>query len=266
MAATAPVRSETHALRANVSADGLSYLLAVPTSACDGGAAAAAASQPVVVFLHGAGEGGAGSAWALLPGYDSAAQRWCAGAPQPARVTPAGLAVDGSALARGALVLAPRAASRSWEDAATQAAVLRLLDAVLAAHPCADARRVTLTGLSMGGAGAFALGAAAPQRWAGVAPVCGYVQPRQQRAVAAALRDVPVRIYHGTNDVVIPASASQEMADALRDANGTHWALDTFEARAPDGYPSMVGHDSWSQVYGSEAWWAWVRGGDAGGG
>src|SRR5438094_9285939 len=38
-----------------------------------------------------------------------------------------------------------------------------------------DRRRVSLTGMSMGGAGVWILAAKYPKRWSAIAPVCGYV-------------------------------------------------------------------------------------------
>jgi predicted peptidase len=237
-----------HALRS--ARTGQAYLLSVPPNC------STAAPAPLVLFLHGAGESGAGDAWGLLPGYDAAARAWLPGVAAPVRVTPPGLAADASPLAHGFFVLAPRT-RRGW-GAATHADTLALLDEVLAAHPCADGARVLLTGISMGGAGAFLLGSAAASRFAGVAPICGYGAD-DARALAAGLARTPMRVVHGTNDEVVPEAESAALVEALRAAGNERVQYERTTGVAPAGYPSMAGHDSWSEAYGGEEWWRWAR-------
>ena len=88
---------------------------------------------------------------------------------------------------------------------------------MLAAHPCADPQRVILTGSSMGGAGAFSLGAAAASRFAGVSPFCGY----GGASLAAPLAITPVYVVHGINDAVVSDDDSAALVAALR-AAGKH--------------------------------------------
>ena len=171
------------------------------------------------------------------------------------RATPPGLAADASPLADGFFVLAPRT-QRGW-GADTHASTLALLDEVLAKHPCADASRVILTGISMGGAGAFSLGAAAPTRFAGVSPVCGYGD--DEARIAAGLAATPVFVVHGTNDAVVPEGASAAVVAALRAAGNQQVRYDRTTGVAPAGYPRMAGHDSWSAAYGGDDWWSWAR-------
>lgn len=231
------------------------YLLRVPA------AAEGNAPLPVILFLHGAGESGGPPAWRLLPGFDAAQGTWVAGASAPTRSTVIGLALDASPLARGFVVLAP-CTRRGWASGEVHADVLALLDEVLAgAHGarCSNASRVILTGLSMGGNGAFELGAAARARFVGVSPVCGW---GDASALAPLLRDVPLWVAHGDNDAVIPAEASREMVTALRAAGNTRVEYRTFEnSPAPAGaeYMGMEGHDSWTATYGDTEWWAWAR-------
>ena len=57
-----------------------------------------------------------------------------------------------------------------------------------------------LTGLSMGGFGAFHLAADHPDLFAAVAPVCGGGEP----ARVAAFRSIPFWIFHGDQDPGCP--------------------------------------------------------------
>jgi hypothetical protein len=85
----------------------------------------------------------------------------------------------------------------------------------------------------MGGNGAFALGASARGRFAGVSPICGWGDARVH---ASGLRDAPLWVAHGDNDVIIPADASLEMVTALRAAGNTRVVYRTFaDAPAPEG-------------------------------
>jgi predicted esterase len=242
-----------HGVTVGISPAGLPYLLRVPA----GCAAAPGASVPLVLFLHGAGESGPAPAWRLLPGYSPSAGAWLRGVPAPVRATPPGLAVDASPLAAGVGVLAPLTA-RGW-GAPTQPAILALLDAVLSAHACLDPARVVLTGISMGGAGAWALGAAHAARFCGVAPICGYHQGNAA-AIGAALARTPLYVAHAPNDVVVPHELSAELVAAARAAGNTHVQFLEAPGVAPAGGEGvMEGHDSWSAVFGSAAWWDWVR-------
>jgi hexosaminidase len=107
-----------------------------------------------------------------------------------------------------------------------------------------DPDRVYLTGLSMGGYGAWDLGCRHPDWFAAIAPVCGGGDPR----AAAKLRDVPVWAWHGAVDPVVPASRSRAMVDSLRAAGG-----------APR-YTELEGvaHASWHRAYEIDALWPWL--------
>ncbi|MEM8670036.1 MAG: prolyl oligopeptidase family serine peptidase [Planctomycetota bacterium] len=108
-----------------------------------------------------------------------------------------------------------------------------------------DPDRVYLTGLSMGGFGSWALAAEAPELFAAVAPVCGGGDPR----TAAALVDVPIWAFHGDADRVVPASASQKMVDAIKDAGGKKIEFTLYEG---------VDHNSWTETYANEELYRWL--------
>lgn len=112
-------------------------------------------------------------------------------------------------------MLAP-ASVRSWLSQQVQ--VLALVDEVVARTPFVDPDRVILTGLSMGGQGAFELGCAGIERLAGIAPICGTVM--KTAAVCRSLSSVPLWIAHGLHDSVVPLEHSGvgEAVEALRAA------------------------------------------------
>ena len=96
-----------------------------------------------------------------------------------------------------------------WTDAG---ALMRLVDEVIIAHRV-DQKRVYLTGLSMGGGGAWFLGSKYPNRFGAVVPMCGPTQPAQW---AKGLQKMPIWCFHGENDDVVPLKRSTDMVKALK--------------------------------------------------
>lgn len=107
----------------------------------------------------------------------------------------------------------------------------------------ADPERVYLTGLSMGGAGAWRLAIDHPHLFAALAPICGKSYPKE----AHALKGLPVWIFHGEEDDVNPLTHSKDMAEALLE-EGADVLLTV--------YPE-VGHDSWTKAYETEELYRW---------
>jgi len=110
----------------------------------------------------------------------------------------------------------------------------KLLDG-LKARLHVDPQRCLGTGLSLGGYGVWHWATAHPRDLAAIAPVCGFGDP----AKVAAMRNVPVRAYHGDQDKAVPLAPHIACVEALRAAGGR--ATLTI-------YPG-VGHDSWTPAY-----------------
>jgi len=95
---------------------------------------------------------------------------------------------------------------------ADSASLMALVDEVIPAYGV-DPARVYLTGLSMGGSGAWFLGSQYPHRFGAVVPLCGPTQPLYW---ADGLRDMPIWCFHGDRDRVVPLRRSREMVQALK--------------------------------------------------
>lgn len=199
----------------------LDYLLYLPKDYSN--AEAGAKLWPLILFLHGMGErGNGGNDLELVKKHGIA------------RI------VDEHANFPF-IAVSPQCPITSWWAFETEA-LKALLDSILTDH-AVDPDRVYLTGLSMGGYGAWALGIQYPELFAAVAVVCGGGEPDK----VCALKNVPVWAFHGDEDTVVEISESEKMVDALQACGGDV----KFTV-----YPG-VGHDSWTQTYANPELYDW---------
>jgi predicted peptidase len=112
--------------------------------------------------------------------------------------------------------------------------VMAILEAVQKEQPV-DGRRIYLTGLSMGGYGAWDLAMRHPEKFAAVAPVCG----GGDEASAKRLVGLPIWAFHGSADNAVPPERSRNMIAAIKKAGGS------------PKYTELegVGHNSWTPAY-----------------
>jgi predicted peptidase len=111
-----------------------------------------------------------------------------------------------------------------------------------------DADRVYLTGLSIGGGGALWLGLTRPDRWAAMAPVCP-AGPAGIDYLAPNALNLPVRLFQGAQDPVVPVGRSRQWYERLFTL-GT--PIDYVE------YPDMS-HNAWEYAYAGGAIFAWFE-------
>lgn len=195
----------------------LDYLLYLPP----GYGADASQHWPLILFLHGVGERGDNLELVKLYGLPKKLE---SGAELPF------------------IVVSPQCPAESYwllhiDDLKT------LVDDV-AAHDAVDPHRVYLTGMSMGGTGAWPLAAAYPETFAAMIPICGRGVP----SLATRLKDMPVWAFHGEDDPVVPVDESRRMTDALKRVGGDV----TLTI-----YPG-VGHDSWTRTYDNPDIYDWL--------
>ena len=155
------------------------------------------------------------------------------------------------------LVVAPNGFETMSYEGFAEEDVWRVLAEVSSLYNV-DEDRVYLTGLSMGGAGTGKLGIRNMDRFAAIAPVCGFFgdvwdDPNQKfpdyqqrmkdisavHNVAENLLHVPVKIMHGDADPVVPPQASRDLYARLREL-GYNASLEM--------YPG-VQHDAWVPAY-----------------
>lgn len=131
---------------------------------------------------------------------------------------------------------------RWWVDPWLLEALNALLDDIVQKYRV-DESRIYLTGLSMGGFGTWALAMAHPEKFAAIAPICGGGMPW----MAYRIKDVPVWVFHGAQDPVVPIQRSEEMVAAVQKINGNI----KFTI-----YPDAA-HDSWTQTYDNPELYQW---------
>jgi predicted peptidase len=107
-----------------------------------------------------------------------------------------------------------------------------------------DRNRIYITGLSIGGTGAWALAAKSPHRFAAIAPICGDGDPEW----AVQLKTVPVWAFHGAKDDAIPLAASERMVQAIQTVGG-----DARLTVYPEGE-----HNCWDETYRNPELYRWL--------
>lgn len=174
---------------------------------------------PLLVFLHGSGERGSDLEKVKVHG-------------------PPKLVAQGQALPF--IVVSPQCPDgESW----LPEAVNDLIDAISAKYPV-DPDRIYLTGLSMGGFGTWATACQYPQKFAAIAPVCGYTDPNE----VTPLKSLPVWAFQGGKDSVVSPEAHEQTVKALKALGGDV----TYTV-----YPK-AGHDSWTATYANPELYAWL--------
>lgn len=139
------------------------------------------------------------------------------------------------------ILLAPQSPEEEWFW--SPAALGGLLDDVCARHRV-DPDRILVTGASMGGRGAWVLAIEYPERFAGIAPICGSI-PELEPEELARIRHLPVWAFLGAKD---HDHSIQRMVEALQ-ALGGNARLTVY----PD-----AGHDAWTPTYADSAFTEWL--------
>jgi len=137
------------------------------------------------------------------------------------------------------IVVSPQCPKDQWWDIQRLSALLDEVERKQRVDP----ERIYVTGLSMGGFGSWAMAAHEPRRFAAIAPICGGGDPKQVRKY----KHLPVWVFHGAKDRVVPLERSKQMVDALK----KHQADVSFTV-----YPN-AGHDSWTKTYNNPALYDW---------
>ena len=177
---------------------------------------------PLVFFLHGAGERGDDTDSAARHGYLRYIRE--EGAEYPF------------------IIIAPQCPADKYWACYTES-LFAFLDYICETLPI-DLDRVYLTGLSMGGTGTWMLAMAEPERFAAIAPICG----SGIYWYGEALVNVPIMVYHGDCDEIVPLEDSTQMLHSVNRHGGK------AEIKVLYG----VGHWAWDIAYVGDELYTWL--------
>ena len=194
---------------------------------------------PVILFLHGTGEGGTDgvkqTTEGLGPVIKAQESTWPAISVFPQTLTAEGTAVLRMRISEGTL------------------------NQTLAEYTKSDTTRIYLTGLSSGAFWAYQMALEKPNRWAAFAPMSivmcatcfpGQTLTKQQAWTQGAniLMSLPIWQFQGDADPLVPVAEVRAQIAAFKAAG--HSIVYTEYAG--------VGHDSWNRAYPDPALWTWM--------
>lgn len=78
-------------------------------------------------------------------------------------------------------------------------------------------QNIVIAGFSQGGAVAYELGLSYPKRLAGIIALSTYFATAKTVKRSEANRDIPIRIYHGTFDPMVPEALGRQSVEKLQD-------------------------------------------------
>lgn len=176
-------------------------------------------NYPLVLFLHGAGERGEDIEKVKVHGLPR-------------------LVNEGRQFPF--IIVSPQCPDDKIWDANT---LIALLDNVEANYRV-DKNKIYITGLSMGGYGTWLLAIAQPNRFAAIAPVCGWSNPVE----ICKLSKMPIWVFHGAKDVVVPIISEELLVERLKSCGSDI----KFTV-----YPE-ANHDAWTETYNNDELYKWM--------
>jgi predicted peptidase len=196
----------------------LNYLLYLPSDYSDSKKA-----YPLVLFLHGAGERGEDINLVEIHGIPKLINM--------GREFPF-------------ITIAPQCPSdRWWPDPVFVKALISLIEKTKTQYNVDDSR-IYATGLSMGGYGTLEIAIERPDLFSGIIPICGGGDLKK----IGRLKDMPVWLFHGDADTVVPVENSTNIYDILKPIND-NVKITIYKE---------VGHDSWTQTYDNNDIYEWL--------
>ncbi len=206
--------------------DEFDYQIYVPPQAKD------EKNLPLTIFLHGIGQRGAGGVVPTTGAGGALARHYLSQVPP-------------------SIILLPQCrAGKYWSDAAMDEMTMNALAQTVEEFQ-ADAKRIYLSGISMGGYGVWHFAMRYPKRFAALVSICGgssIVKGERFASVAEAVGKTPAWIFHGADDRVVPVSESRELVRALKAVGGN----------VKYSEYAGVGHNVWMNALGEKDLLAWL--------
>ncbi len=182
---------------------------------------------PVLLYLHGAGETGTDNVSPVLTMQDA-------------------FSVNGDLLSE-TIIICPQTTSW-WSTGAggtgPVGAAVRLIETLGKTYNM-DKNRIYVMGISMGGYGTWDALSNFPDFFAAGIPICG----GGDSGYANTLKDIPIWIYHGTADSIVPFSASENMYDAIKTVGGNKIHFTRLQG---------VDHNCWTAALADREIFSWL--------
>lgn len=137
-----------------------------------------------------------------------------------------------------------------WTDRVMEKMVMRAIEQTQDEFD-ADARRLSLIGVSMGGYGVWHFAAQHAGKFAALVVICGgspLMKGERFAPIAERIGKTPAWVFHGAEDTIVPVTESREMVKAIK-ANGGNVKYDE--------YPE-VGHNVWFNALGEKELLPWL--------
>lgn len=180
---------------------------------------------PTIVFLHGIGEAGSDGVRCTTVGIGPAIGRRNGNFPF--------------------IVVFPQTGT-DWTSTTSENIMLDALKDARANYSI-DPARISLTGMSSGGKGAWVLGARHPEIFSALVPMGGFAAVDE----VPRLTRIPVWALHNSDDWVVSVGNTREMIKRLQEAGGNP-KFTIYEN-------SGNGHNCWDQAYDEGALFAWLQ-------
>lgn len=184
--------------------------------------------MPAILFLNGSGECGTDGLMQISAGL--------------------GFAIQKNVKKWPFIVIFPQKQIEPEEWQNEDAMVMAILNEVHGNYNI-DSSRIYLTGISQGGHGTWMIAAKHPDIFAAIAPICGWAgniwKPEDKeysltnKETASKVAKLPIWIFHGEADPVVPVKAAKDMAECLKSV-GADFKITI--------YPG-VQHGSWDKAY-----------------
>ena len=142
------------------------------------------------------------------------------------------------------ITIAPQCPKNQWWSEPLYVKTLILLVEDIIRSNKIDIGRIYATGLSMGGYGTLAIAKERPDLFSAIIPVCGGMDTTD----IERLKDIPIWLFHGDEDKVVPVENSELIYDLLKPMN-------------PDIKITIykgVNHNSWDMTYNDKKIYDWI--------
>jgi predicted esterase len=204
---------------------------------------AAIGPRPLIVFLHGSGAAGTNNTSQVNASIDN---------------------LLAEAKLRGAFLYAPQTAT-TWASETVTDQVMTMIARAKTDYPIV-ATQVYMTGISMGGGGAWNMLSRYGSEFAAGLPICGVGVAADY--LAANLVGKPIWAFHGKLDTSVDISFSRSRVNGILTANGR--STQSFNSDPVDWYFNWAtlrlqytefaneGHNIWDRVYSTTAVYDWL--------